>query len=108
MIDFDALVVSVGQTVFGEPVSVWPKGNSSAAYDARGSWSERPVDVALQDDLIASSQVKTLAIRRSEFRPEFGQGDHIVRLKTHARYIVDDVDDDGQGGSLVTLKSVRL
>lgn len=108
MIDFDALVVRPAMSVFGEPFTIYPDRSSSASYTVRGSWSERPVDVILQDEGLASSQVKTLAIRRSEYPENFGQGWIVVRKKTNARYIVDDLDDDGQGGSLVTLKALSI
>lgn len=105
-IDFEALVVGPAMDVFAEPVEVWPKGDHEAAYQARGSWSDRPVDMPIGDDgLIASAQVRTLAIKRSEFPDEFGAGDWIKRKGS--LYIVDDVDDDGQGGSLATLKEAE-
>lgn len=105
MIDFDALVLGPAMNAFAEPFTIWPRGVEASAYDVRGVWSDRPNDVVLEGDLISSSQIRTVGLRLSEL-PNGGlnQNDVIVRKKDGRRYYVDDTDDDGQGGTVATLK----
>lgn len=106
-IDFDSLVIGPAMEAFAEPFEVWPGGDHTAAYQARGSWSDRPVDIPMSDGMIGSGQVRTIAIRRSEWADDLAQSDWVKRLKDGALYIIDDVDDDGQGGSLLTVKQAE-
>jgi hypothetical protein len=73
-------------------------------YQARGIWASKPVDVQLEDGSILSSQTYTLGIRLSEFAVPVVQGDHLII--SGVEYAVDDTDDDGQGGTVLTLKAV--
>lgn len=72
---------------------------------SRGIYRERPVDVMTEDGAVLSSTTKTLDVRLSEFIVQPVAGD-LVELEG-ARFRIDDTDDDGQGGSLWTLKEIR-
>lgn len=88
-------------------VSVSPAASQpgTAPYTARGIWMVEPVDLQMEDGSILSSERRRLGIRLSEFAVQIIQGDMIDLDGKH--YIVDDTDDDGQGGSALTLKETR-
>lgn len=106
-IDFDALVLGPCMDAFAEDITVDPRVSrpGQPPYAARGSYHERAVDVALTDGAILSSAEKTLGVRLSEFEAPPVQGDLIVLR--HVMFMVEDLDDDGQGGTLITLKELR-
>ena len=113
MIDFDALVLSPCMEVFARPVLVEPIASQpdAPAYIARGVWSSQPIDVQLEDGSIMSSQRHKLGIRASEYTVPIVQGDQItidayMSLPRIGVCLVDDSDDDGQGGSELSLKVV--
>lgn len=107
MIDFSALVLAPAMATFARPITVFPVASMPGipTYAARGIWSERPVDVQTEDGAILSSAVKTLGVRLSEFATPATAGDKVQ--VDGAMYQIDDTDDDGQGGSLWTLKEIR-
>lgn len=107
MIDFDALILAPAMATFARPITVLPLASrpGEPPYTTRGVWSERPVDVQTEDGAILSSAVKTLGVRLSEFTVPVVAGDRVSVDGT--TYQVDDTDDDGQGGSLWTLKEIR-
>lgn len=107
MIDFDKLVLAPCQEVFGEPATFTPVASAPGAspYAGRGIYTERPVDVQLVDGNVLSSAEKWLDIRLSEFSTAPAQGDR-VELRGRV-FAVEDLDDDGQGGSRLTLKELR-
>lgn len=78
---------------------------SAPSYSARGVYSERPVDVQTEDGAILSTTTKTLGVRLSEFATAPVPGDRVS--VNGATFAIDDCDDDGQGGSLWTLKELR-
>lgn len=107
MIDFDALVLGPAMATFAEPCTIWPGGDNVSAFAARGVWSDKPVDIQMQDGMIASGQVRTMGFRISELQQPLVQGDWLIRDRTGDKYIVDDCDDDGQGGTVATLKEAE-
>lgn len=105
MIDFDALVLGPAMHTFAEPFTIWPQGVQASAYDVRGVWSDRANDVVLEGELISASQIRTVGLRLSELPDgDLKQNDVIIRQKDGRRYYVDDTDQDGQGGTVATLK----
>lgn len=112
MIDFDALVLAPAMATFARPISVTPAASQPAApaYRARGVWSVRNVDIQGQDG-IYSGQVRTLGVRLSEFAIPPVQGDRVdlpavLSLPAEATHTIEDVDDDGQGGAVWTMKQI--
>lgn len=105
-VDFSSLVLAPAMQVFGRDITVDPVASRPgvAPYAARGVFSSKPVDVQLQDGSIMSDQQTTVGIRNAEFVVVPGQGDRITIAGTV--YFVDDVDDDGQGGSMIALRKV--
>lgn len=113
MIDFDALVLGPAMTLFARPVTIRPvKSQPGApAYAARGVWSSKPVDVTLLDDGVLSSQNHTLGIRGAEFPIPLVQGDRVeidayMSLPRVGVCAIEDTDDDGQGGTTLTIKVI--
>ncbi len=106
MIDFDALVLGPALAVFGRPVSIIPlkSQGSSTTYPARGVYSERPVDIVTEGDGVLSSTNISLGIRLSEFATPPVPGDKVVI--DGRTFAVDDTDDDGQGGTVLSLKKI--
>lgn len=113
MIDFSALVLSPCMAVFARPITVDPIASVPDAppYLAEGIWTSRPVDIAMEDGSIMSSQNHTLGIKADAFAVPIIQGDRVtidayMSLPRIGVCLVDDVDDDGQGGSVLTLKVI--
>lgn len=112
MIDFDALVLGPSQAVFGRPIVVTPTASQpgSPAYPARAIWSSKAIDVAMDDNSILSSQQHTLDIRCSEFAVQPAQGDRIDMPASGSlpaiSFVIEDGDDDGQGGTALSVKVV--
>lgn len=113
MIDFDALVLAQCQDAFARPVTVTPLVSrpGQPAYAARGVWSSKPVDVGMEDGAILSSQDHTLGVRLAEFAVPVAAGDRIEipaagSLPRIGLCLVEDTDDDGQGGAVWALKVV--
>jgi hypothetical protein len=101
-VDFDALVLAPCMNTFAvsftvEPVASQPRG---VPYAARGVWAVRNVDVDTQEG-ITSTEVRTLGVRISEFPVLPIARDRI--LFQDAAHMITDVDEDGQGGAVLTL-----
>lgn len=109
MIDFDALVLGPCLATFAIDVRVEPAASQPGmrSYAARGVYDERPVDVDVGEGQIFSSAAKRLGVRYSEFSVAPQQGDFVTIVKTGMRFRVEDLDDDGQGGTVLTLAEIR-
>jgi hypothetical protein len=107
MIDFDALVIGPAMNIFARPITVLPLASQAGqpAYGARGIWSSKPVDVAMEDGIM-SSQEHTLSVRASEFTIAIKPGDKVT-VPGIGIFLVEDTDDDGQGGTELSLKAVN-
>jgi hypothetical protein len=114
-IDFDGLVLGVTMETFAltalcKPVTSRP---GKPPYAIRGIWSSQPVDVAMADDAIFSDQQTTFGIRYAELPagPPPSRNDIIEMTDaSHAasygtRWFIGDVDDDGQGGAMIALRT---
>jgi hypothetical protein len=110
-VDFSALVLVPCENTFARPITVNPVASmpGGAAYAARGIWTIRNIDIALEDGGILSSDTLTLGVRLLEFPVEPIKGDQVY-IPAHGSLTeigvvtIDDTDDDGQGGSVWTLK----
>lgn len=105
-VDFDSLVLRPAMDTFAVPLIIKPLASQplSAAYPARGVWSKRPIDLAMEGGAVLSAEENKLGIRLNEFLIPPAPGDHVlVDAKWHA---IDDVDEDGQGGAVWSLKLV--
>lgn len=112
MIDFDSLVLGPCMNVFARPIIVTPAASqplTPVAYTGRGIWSSKPVDIPMEDGIM-SSQEQTLSLKASEFLVPPGPGDKIEipaegSFAAIGKFVVEDVDDDGQGGLTLSLKT---
>jgi hypothetical protein len=111
VIDFDGLVLAPAMEIFARPITVTPLKSQPGhpAFEARGVWASKPVDVPLEDGSILSSQDHRLGVRWSEFLVPLAQGDQI-EVDAHLSaprlgiFLIEDGDDDGQGGTDLSLK----
>lgn len=111
MIDFAALALGPGIAAFGRPVTVTPLPARPVlpAFPASGIWAVRNVDIPLDEGGSMNSTTITLGIRLSDWPVPPVQG-MAVRVPPAGSYPdegtlwVDDVDPDGQGGAMLTLK----
>jgi hypothetical protein len=113
VIDFNALVLGPCMSAFARPIIVKPMKSqpSRRPYEVQGILTIRNIDVQLDDNSIMSSQVITVGIRLSDFETPPAQGDQIdipayLSLPALGPHLVDDGDDDGNGGSVLTLKAM--
>lgn len=105
--DFDALVLGACMDTFAVDISVLPLQSqpSVAPYAARGVWTVRNVDIAVEGEGILSGQNRVLGVRLSEFAVVPVPGDRVTVQGNP--YLIDDVDEDGQGGAEWALKMVE-
>lgn len=113
MIDFDATVLAAAQAAFARPIVVTPLASQpgAPAYAARGIWTERPVEVGLEEAVMISQDL-TLGIRRSEFTVMVAQGDEISipaagSMPAIGDCVIDKINTDGQGDVALILKKKR-
>jgi small ligand-binding sensory domain FIST len=113
MIDFNALVLSSCQDTFARPIVVTPTKSqlSAAAYAARGIWTEKPVEVGMEDQAVMISQDLTLGLRRAEFPIMLQQGDTIEipaagSMPRIGVCAIDKINTDGQGDVELILKII--
>lgn len=66
-------------SAFARPIMVTPVVSQPGLppFPSRGIWASKPVDIAMDDGSIASSQAHTLDVRVSEFSVPLAQGDRI-------------------------------
>lgn len=120
MIDFDTLVLGPCVSIFGRPIIVTPIASqpgdpvavppvpAGLPYFATGVWASRPTDVVTETGIL-SSQVHTLGIRVLDFPIPPVAGDTVEvdaagSLPRIGFCLIEDTDDDGQGGTVLTLK----
>ena len=111
MIDFAALALGPGISVFARPISVRPVQSqpSKPAYSARGVWNSRNVEVATTDNRLLNTRTLTIGIRLSEFPVPPKTRDIVdvpayLSLPAENTLWIDDIDLDGQGGATLFLK----
>lgn len=113
MVDFDRLVLSPASDIFSIKVRFTPLASSPGdpAFDLRGVFTSTPMDVQMQDDVVFSDQQTSLGVRFRDFLaapPD--RGDLVEIIDTMhpmvgRKYWVGDVDEDGQGGGTLMLRT---
>jgi hypothetical protein len=119
-VDFSGLTLLSCENAFAIPITVDPVVSQpgKGAYQNRGIWDVRHIDVMLEQGMISTRNI-TLGIRLAEYPdPPPAQGDYVlmvtsilftipgVPLGTALSLKVDDVRPDGQGGAYLNLKRV--
>jgi len=114
MIDFDALVLNPATNIFAITIRVTPLVTQPGvpAYDARGVYNKRDMDVEMQDGTIFSDHEVSIGIRLWDFAVPPDQGDMIEIIDQRhpargQRYWVGDSDEDGQGGAMLLLRTEK-
>ncbi|MGS0625946.1 head-tail joining protein [Ralstonia sp. VS2407] len=114
MIDFAALALGPGIVAFGRPVTVTPLASTppKPPFDTSGVWSKRNVDVPLIEGGSVNTVTITLGIRLSDWAVMPVQGMAISVpaagfYPDEGMFWIDDVDPDGQGGAMLTLKNKK-
>jgi hypothetical protein len=114
LIDFDAVVLNPLEDIFSIVVIFTPLVSQPGAppFTLRGIFSSDPYDVQMQDDTIFSDQQTSLGIRWRDFPgvviPDRGDLVEITDSRHPYfghRYWIGDVDDDGQGGAKLLLRT---
>lgn len=120
MIDFAALTLAPCIDIFARPIIVTPQASqperveggvtipAGQPYASRGVWASRPVDVPTEDGIM-SSQVHSLGIQAADFAIPPAPGDLVEipaagSLPRIGLCEIEDTDDDGQGGTSLSLK----
>jgi hypothetical protein len=111
MIDFGALVLGPAMATFARPVTVTPVRSQPGqpAYQARGVWSIRNVEVQLEEGVM-NTRVITLGVKLADFGPIPPKARDLVAAPAAGPYPdegthwIEDIDLDGQGGATMTLK----
>lgn len=106
MIDFDDLVLSVGQDTFGRNVLYTPTKSSPGmpAIGARGVYFARPIFVEVEGGSLQTLE-HTLSIRRSELPFMPAQNDTLSM--NGQEWIVSNVERDSEGALKLTLKAAK-
>ncbi|WP_342106300.1 hypothetical protein [Methylobacterium sp. SI9] len=122
MIDFAALTLAPCIDIFARPIIITPQASQPARreggvivpagqpYASRGVWASRPIDVPTEEGIM-SSQAHTLGIQASDFTIPPAPGDLVEipaagSLPRIGVCEIEDTDDDGQGGTSLSLKVV--
>lgn len=108
MMDFDALVLSPNQAVFGRDVVITYAVSrpGEVSVSGRGIYVSRPIDVQMQDSTIFSDQLTTLDLRVAEWERLPARGDRIEVVGV-GRFWVADSSFDGQGAVQIKLRKTE-
>lgn len=103
-----SLANKAGINAFAKLVFVMPLASNPASgmYMARADITIRPVDVALENGAILSSQATVLGIETSEFAVLPAPGDQVSYDGGATWFWVDDTDPDSATGMTLTLKAI--
>lgn len=109
-IDWSSVVLNPLMAVFSinyevNPVSSRP---GDPPYTARGVFTTTAVDVPLPQGGIMSDQQTTMGIRLADFDgpPPGPPGDLLTLESDGRRFVVLDIDIDGQGGAKLALRAL--
>jgi hypothetical protein len=112
MVDFDKLVLGPASKIFQIKCRFTPlvSDPGGPAVDLWGVYSSGPVDVQMQDEAIFSDQQTSLGVRKRDFTVPPDRGDLVEITETGhidfgKQFWIGDSDDDGQGGSMLLLRT---
>jgi len=113
-IDFSALVLTPCMDTFARSIVVDPIASrpGEPPYQTRGIYSSTPFDVQTIEGSLFSDQKTIIGIRLADFIGPPPQSRDVVTvlggfgMTTDRRYFVDDVDEDGQGGAILTVRFI--
>lgn len=122
MIDFAALTLAPCIDIFARPIIITPQASQPARresgvtilpgqpYASRGVWASRPIDVPTEEGIM-SSQAHTLGIQARDFTIQPAPGDLVEipaagSLPRIGLCEIEDTDDDGQGGTVLSVKVI--
>jgi hypothetical protein len=114
MIDFDQVVLAKCEDIFSIVVSFTPLTSNpgAPAFTLRGIYSSDPYDVEMENGSIFSDQQTSLGIRFRDFPGGIvpDRGDLVEMTDSRhpsfgKRYWIGDVDEDGQGGAKLLLRT---
>jgi hypothetical protein len=94
--------------VFAVDVTVDPKRSRprSAPYQARGVFTTTPYDVQTLEGVVSDLKT-TLGIRLEEFDGPEPYPQDEIQIGAELFYVLD-IDKDGQGGAVLTLRNVSV
>jgi hypothetical protein len=92
--------------VFGQCITVTPVASQpgAPAYQARGSYSSKQVDVPLEDGTYHSTIQRKLGVMLADFAVAPMQNDEISMAQ--GSFVIADIVPDGQGGADIWLRNV--
>lgn len=120
-IDFSALVLTPCMNILGVAMTVTPLVSQpgAPAFPARGVFEQKDTDMIMAADAIMSQSTRTIGVKLNDVYPTTllpmfpiwpVTGDIVTIVEGFGAdvYVIDDTDDDGEGGSLWTLKRTTL
>lgn len=115
-IDFSALVLGPAMATFGQPITVTPTASQpgALAYSTKpdgispltGVYASKPVQIPLENGTYHSTVQPTLGIRLADFAVAPMQDDTVV-IGALGKFLIVDVNPDGQGGADCPLRSLN-
>jgi len=99
MINFDALVLKAGQAAFGEPITVII-GNET--IKTSGILTMTPMIASLEGNTGLQVFKTTLSVRLADFKNMPVAGNRVLLRGKY--YMIENVENDGQGAASLTLK----
>ena len=121
-VDWDALLVSPGQDIFSQVITVIPTvsipANPVVPYTGRGVWSSSVTEVLLDDGTRVTTRTLSISIRVSEYTVVPVQGDTVslvsdstsffsgIALGMTVSFLIDDCRFHGDGSMTLILKRV--
>lgn len=96
-IDWDAMVLTPLNSVFGEEITYIPS-STRTAVTVSGVFDEGYTQIdSIGEGVGASTVSPVLGVRAADFTATPRQRDELVRVKTGRRYVVKDVQPDSHG-----------
>lgn len=108
MIDWDSLVLSPCEKIFGESEPVLYEPASYESFSTTGIFDKAYREQSSVGDVIGMTiEVPVLGIRLANFTNPPKQGDQLTITRTNITYVVKEVRPDGHGSAKLMLNFVR-